>query len=249
MNLLITNDDGINSKAMLDLAEFMKAYGHEVTVVAPNVEMSAVSHAITMHDPIRIKKLPQKISCDCYSINGTPADCVKIALEVIMENKPDWIISGINKGLNLGSDIFYSGTLSAAMEGWFHGIPALALSSPEKSCSSSCFINEFFNKSIFQPLLRAKCKGLFNINFPDSEDFSEIRVTELGTLKYVNIYNKRIDPRGNTYYWLSGEISDKVKNNISTDIHAVQNGFVSLTPINTDMTDYDRIIELNRYFV
>ncbi|HKL11922.1 MAG TPA: 5'/3'-nucleotidase SurE [Clostridia bacterium] len=248
MKLLITNDDGINSKAMMRLADFMAESGHEVTVVAPEVEMSAVSHAITMHDPIRVKKLPSKSSCNCYSTNGTPADCVKIALEVIMERKPDWIISGINKGLNLGSDIFYSGTLSAAMEGWFHGIPSFALSSPVNSHANTCFINEFFNNSIFNPLIEAQYKGLFNINFPNSTDFNEIRITELGTLKYVNIYNERIDPRGNTYYWLSGEISDQVKNNVSTDIHAVQNGFVSLTPINTDMTDYKRISELKRYF-
>ena len=248
MKLLVTNDDGINSKSMLGLAEFMAECGHEVTVVAPEVEMSAVSHAITMHDPIRVKKLPSKNSCSCYSINGTPADCVKIALEVIMEKKPDWIISGINKGLNLGSDIFYSGTLSAAMEGWFHGIPSIALSSPVNPIADSGFVYGFFNNSIFKPLIKSRCKGLFNINFPNSSDFNKIIITELGTLKYVNIYNERIDPRGNTYYWLSGEISNEVKNNVSTDIHAVQNGFVSLTPINTDMTDYDRISELKICF-
>ncbi len=241
MKLLITNDDGINSKAMLGLADFMSKRGHEVTLVAPEVEMSAVSHAITMHDPIRVKKLLSKNSCISYSINGTPADCVKIALEVIMGKKPDWIISGINKGLNLGSDIFYSGTLSAAMEGWLHGIPSLALSSPVNQSADFAFMNGFFNNYILEPLIKKECKGLFNINFPNSDNFSEIKITELGMLKYVNIYNERVDPRGNTYYWLSGEISNEVKNKIATDVYAIENGFVSVTPINTDMTDYDMI--------
>ncbi|MBK5251945.1 MAG: 5'/3'-nucleotidase SurE [Peptostreptococcaceae bacterium] len=245
MKFLITNDDGIHAESIIKLARFLSGKGHCVTVVAPKNEMSAVSHAITMHDPIRIKKIFLKEAFPCYSINGTPVDCIKMALEIIMETKPDWIISGMNRGLNLGTDIFYSGTLSAAMEGWFNGIPAIAISAPESFNKDFDPLYEFFNKAILMPLIRTQRKGLFNVNFPDSEVFKGVKVTELGRLKYVNIYKKRTDPRGNTYYWLAGDIEDSEINNHSTDVRAIENGFVSLTPINIDMTDYESIAELN----
>jgi 5'-nucleotidase len=245
MKVLITNDDGIYSASIIKLARFLSDKGNEVTVVAPKNEMSAISHAITMHDPIRIKKIFSKEAFPCYSINGTPVDCIKMALEIIMETKPDWIISGMNRGLNLGTDIFYSGTLSAAMEGWFQGIPAIAISAPESFNNDFDPLYEFFNKAILMPLIRVGRKGLFNVNFPDVEAFKGVKVTELGRLKYVNIYKKRTDPRGNTYYWLAGDIEDSEINNHSTDVRAIENGFVSLTPINIDMTDYESIAELN----
>ncbi len=248
MKILITNDDGIYAESIIKLARFLSDKGHEITIVAPKNEMSAVSHALTMHDPIRIKKIFSKEAFPCYSINGTPVDCIKMALEIIMETKPDWIISGMNRGLNLGTDIFYSGTLAAAMEGWFHGIPAIAISAPESFNDDFDPLYEFFNKTILIPLIRTQRKGLFNVNFPATDAFKKLKVTELGRLKYVNIYKKRTDPKGNTYYWLAGDIEDSEINNHSTDVKAIENGFVSLTPINIDMTDYKSITELNILF-
>jgi len=245
MKILITNDDGIHSLAMLKLARFLSGKGHEITLVAPEKEMSAVSHAITMHEPVRINKTRVKESFPCYAINGTPVDCVKIALEVIMEARPDWIISGMNRGCNLGTDVFYSGTVSAAMEGWLKGIPAIAISAPEKLKEGIDVVYEFFNESILLPLVRAGQRGLFNVNFPSTEAFKEVKVTELGRYKYVNIYKKRLDPRGKAYYWLAGEIEKNGVNNNLTDIYAIENGFVSVTPINIDMTDHTNIQKLN----
>ena len=247
MNILATNDDGIHAPGLLAVARFFSSLNHQVTVVAPKNEMSAVSHAITMHEPIRIIKLPPMESFDRYAVNGTPADCVKVALDVILETKPDWVLSGINSGLNLGTDVLYSGTVSAAMEGLLHGIPSMALSAPVTSDPEYSHILNRLHESIFKQLSARKLKGLFNINFPNFTPTGPVQVTELGALRYRNIFKERTDPRGNLYYWLAGEPVE-TENDSTSDISAIEMGAISLSPIRIDLTDRSGMEALKNLF-
>lgn len=248
MKILLTNDDGVFAPGIMETARFLTAKDHEVLVVAPEKEMSAISQAITLHKPLRIKKIDQNGLFECYSVSGTPADCVKIALDVLSKSPPDWLISGINNGSNLGTDISYSGTVSAAMEGSFHKIPSIAISAPYRLHGNYESILHFFYDSIFMPLFRSSSKGLYNVNFPHEEPFRDMKITELGFVRYANTFNKRVDPRGNVYYWLAGE-TEANENNPATDIHAFEHGCVSLTPLKTDLTDYGCIEKLNKLLI
>lgn len=250
MNILISNDDGIYSNGIYELAKKMTKLG-KVSVVAPEKEQSAVGHAITIHQPLRCRKIKlYDLDIDAWWVSGTPADCIKIGIETLITERPDLIVSGINNGENLGTDIIYSGTVSAAIEGSIFNIPAIAVSYAKHGETDFSIASEVAVSIIGQVLEYATgTNTLLNINIPEIENknaLKGIKITKLGVKKYNNNFEERKDPRGNSYYWLAGElIEDDLGED--TDIYAVRNGFVSITPLHIDLTGYTDIDRLKAW--
>lgn len=250
LNILISNDDGIYSKGIYELAKALKSLG-KIFVVAPDKEQSATGHAITMHQPLRSKKINFfDTDIDAWWVSGTPADCIKLGIETLIGVKPDLIVSGINNGENLGTDIIYSGTVSAALEGSIFNIPAFAVSYAKYGEADFSKAAEYALQIIKQSLNYKIPKGIIlNINIPDLSSVKKvkgIKITEVGVKKYKNNFEERKDPRGNSYYWLAGELIDSEIGE-NTDINAVRNGYISITPIHIDLTEYSFIKELNTW--
>ncbi len=241
--ILITNDDGIYAEGIQSLCQALlpviEDHGFEMLVVAPNHEQSAVGHAITMHRPLRAEKVRFLYNprLEGWSVNGTPSDCVKLASEAILNVKPRLVISGINHGSNLGTDVLYSGTVSAAVEGTILGIPALAVSLTKDDDFSYAanFIANFF-PCIMQKGLPAGT--LLNINIPgaDNSPIKGVKATILGQRRYRNAFERRTDPRGRVYYWLAGELVEE-KREEGTDVQAIRDGYVSITPVCFNLTN------------
>lgn len=250
LNILISNDDGIYSNGIYELAKRMTNLG-KVTVVAPDKEQSAIGHAITMHQPLRCKKIKlYDLDIDAWWVNGTPADCVKLGVETLLPERPDLIISGINNGENLGTDIIYSGTVSAAIEGSIFNIPAIAVSYEKHGEADYSLVAEAAAEVISQLLIYEKDeKFLLNINIPTANNMSDlkgVKITKLGVKKYKNNFQERKDPRGNSYYWLAGEL---IESDIDedTDIFAVRSGYISITPIHINLSSYKDISRLKEW--
>ncbi len=249
MKLLLTNDDGIHAEGIKSLSKTLSSC-HDIYIVAPEREMSATGHAITLHKPLRAEELEIEGSKRAWAVNGTPSDCVKLAIETILEKKPDLVISGTNKGSNMGNDIFYSGTVSAALEGYFMGLPAIAISlavideKPDYSYTSS-FLKGFLQSC--DSILQDK-QLLLNINIPclPADSIKGVKITALGRRSYLNTIEKRVDPRGRTYYWVAGQAYDEGEERDS-DIVAVTEGYISVTPLSVNLTDHDARQELQKY--
>ncbi len=252
MNILISNDDGIYSEGIYELAKRMTKLG-KVSVVAPDKEQSAVGHAITMHQPLRCRKIKlHDLEVDAWWVNGTPADCVKIGVETLLEERPQLIVSGINKGENLGIDVIYSGTVSAAIEGSIFNIPSIAVSYAVHGDSDFSLPAEIASDLIEQILKNGDGgRMLLNMNIPARDSIEElkgVKITKLGVKKYRNNFEERKDPRGNSYYWLAGDlIEDEIEKD--TDIYAVRNGYISITPMKVDLTGYDKIEAIEKWNV
>jgi len=244
MMILLTNDDGIYAEGIQILGE--KLLGHEnidTYIIAPDREQSATGHSITMHRPLRAEevKFYRNPGLKGWSVNGTPADCVKLAIECLLPEKPDLVISGINNGANLGSDVLYSGTVSAAIEATILGVPALAVSLTEDDNPDFHFAADFTFKLIRVIEENNLPKNtLLNINIPGIErnKIAGITVTRLGNRQYRNAFEKRVDPRGRNYYWLAGEVVDTFGDDGETDVAAIHNSFISITPIHFDLTNF-----------
>ncbi len=250
MNILISNDDSIYSNGIYELAKRMTRLG-KVSVVAPDKEQSAIGHAITMHEPLRCRKIKlHELDIDAWRVSGTPADCIKLGVETLLETRPDLIISGINDGENLGTDVIYSGTVSAAIEGSIFNIPSIAVSYEKHGATDFSLIAEVAVNIIEEVLKFSEgVNTLLNINIPEIENINElkgVKITKLGVKKYRNNFEERKDPRGNSYYWLAGEL---IENEIGedTDIYAVRNGFASITPLHVDLTGYEEIEKLHKW--
>jgi len=250
VRVLLTNDDGIFAEGLRALAGCFHTAA-ETYIVAPDHEQSATGHAITMHRPLRAEQVKMPLTPDvpAWYVNGTPADCVKLAVESLLPGKPDLVVSGINRGANLGTDVLYSGTVSAAIEAVILGIPAIAASLTEHRenlyDSAAGFICRLAR------VLWEKGLGsdmLLNVNVPACLP-SEIRgvaVTRLGVRQYRNAFESRKDPRGRTYYWLAGELVD-TEDGEDTDVFAVKSRRISVTPIHHDLTDYGLINGLKNW--
>jgi 5'-nucleotidase len=240
LRILLTNDDGIDAAGIQVLWQELLTIA-EVVVVAPDVERSAASQAITVHSPIRVDKYCTTDSRCCgWRIGGTPADCVKIALETLLSEKPDFVVSGINHGPNLGTDVLYSGTVSAAIEGALHGIPAIAVSLDSWKSYDFKPAAEFTAKLLQDILQRSLPPNtLLNVNVPalPTEKISGVAITKLGVRQYANIFEPRLDPRGRTYYWMGGKVVENV-NDADSDIVAINMSKISVTPIHFDLTNY-----------
>ena len=238
MRVLLTNDDGIYAKGLRTLIERLSKE-HDVYVVAPSVEQSAKSHSITMHHPIMVKEVDLYGSVQAaYAIGGTPADCVKIAIEELLELKPDIVISGINDGPNLGNDIIYSGTVAAAVEGSFYGVNSVAVSLCGRNNMDFDVAAEFIAENIKSfAKLDVPVDTAINVNVPNmpANEIKGAKVTSIGTRKYANTFDHRHTPRGEVYYWLAGEPME-AEQNTDSDIKAVKEGYVSVTPIRFDFT-------------
>ncbi|MDD3419870.1 MAG: 5'/3'-nucleotidase SurE, partial [Candidatus Gastranaerophilales bacterium] len=237
MKILISNDDGIQASGIRAMMEVLSAE-HDVYVIAPDGERSAAGHSITLHTPLRVEEIEPKFNVKrAWMITGTPGDCVKIGLNAVLsdEEKPDIVISGPNHGPNLGTDILYSGTVSAALEGAILGYPSIAISvaGNHQTLDNFYYAAEFIKK--FLPNIQKvhiPPKSILNINVPSvpSEDITGLEITKLGTRMYTDTYEKRTDPRGKVYYWLAGELITKDAE-IGTDIEAIRNNKVSITPV------------------
>lgn len=237
MRVLVTNDDGVFADGLRALVREVSRVA-EVLVIAPERQQSATGHAITLHKPLRLEPVEVEGADEAYASNGTPADCVILASLSDLP-QPDMVISGINAGANLGEEVLYSGTVSAAMEGALQGIPSLAVS----VCAYTDVLYD--GAARFTARLVAslqQCWPLppdtfFNLNFPNvpSVELKPARLTRLGRRQYSNVLSKREDPRGRPYYWFSGSPVESDCGE-GTDIQATQQGFISVTPVHFDLT-------------
>lgn len=248
--ILLTNDDGIYAEGIQILAQtLLQEENIKLYIVAPDHERSATGHAITMHRPLRAEEVNffHNYNLSGWHVNGTPSDCVKLAIEYLLPEKPDLVISGINRGANLGTDVLYSGTVSAGIESIILGIPAIAISLTEHKEPEFEYAANYISK-IFPLIYQHNLPGntLLNINFPDiNKEIKGVVITCLGTRQYRNAFQKRVDPRGRCYYWLAGEAVDMINNSeIDTDVAAIKNNYISITPLQFDLTNYDLIDEL-----
>ena len=257
MRLLISNDDGIFSMGVRTLANTLAAAGHQVTVVCPDRERSATGHGLTLHQPIRANVVEgifdPKITA--WSCSGTPADCVKLALWSLLDEKPDFVFSGINHGANLGTDVLYSGTVSAAMEGIIEGIPSLALS------LTSFTAKDFqpaanYARDLLKHLIENPLKELFllNINVPpvSEAEIKGTKITRQGVRRYIEVFEKRTDPRGKTYYWLAGEVVEELEDpdgdrETQTDVEAIRENYITITPLQYNLTDKKELPKLKSW--
>ncbi len=254
MKILISNDDGINASGIMALTKAL-SLENEVFVIAPDRERSAAGHSLTLHTPLRVDEVePMYGSKRTWVASGTPGDCVKIGLSAILseEEKPDIVITGINHGPNLGYDILYSGTVSCAMEAAMKGYPSIAVSLSSLSCHPEEFDFTAYFIAKFLPKIKGinfPKKSILNINTPalHSEDISGIAITRLGTKMFTDSYEKRTDPRGKVYYWMAGELI-KSDGNDGTDINALRQNKISITPVTFEITHKSIMADLEKAF-
>lgn len=242
MIILVCNDDGIHSEGLHALEAALATIG-EIYTVAPDREQSAVSHSLTLHRPLRIDEIAPRR----FAVNGTPTDCVNLAVKGFLPIRPQLVVSGINRGANLGDDVTYSGTVSAAMEGSLLGIPSIAMSlvirgTPHHFAPAAEFAAILATEVIAQGM---PSDTLLNVNVPNlpREEIKGFLLTRQGKRRYAETMDVRVDPRGKKYYWIGGDDlgfdPDK-----GTDCVAVHDGFISVTPLHVDLTNYRALQEL-----
>ena len=235
MRILVTNDDGIQSPGITALAKSLAAIG-EVWVVAPDRERTAVGHSVTLHKPLRLHQLGARI----FSVNGTPVDCVNLALLKVMPRPPHLVVSGMNKGVNLGDDVMYSGTVSAAMEGAILGVPSVAVSQEGRETFRFAVGAIYAARVARLVLLRGLPEEtLLNVNIPDRprSGIKGARVTCLSRRRFDNPIVEKLDPHGRKYYWIAGERVSWSRSK-DADHEAIEEGYVSVTPIRLDSTHH-----------
>jgi 5'-nucleotidase len=242
MNILISNDDGVHAPGLAHLAEALSTIG-SVTVVAPDRNRSGVSNSLTLDNPLRIVTA----SNGFYSVNGTPTDCVHIAVTGLLKEMPDIVVSGINEGSNLSDDVLYSGTVAAATEGRFLGLPAVAISLAGPRCehydTAAHVAKNLVERLRVTPLTS---ETILNVNVPDVpvSELRGIQITRLGTRHIAEPTIKALDPRGRKIYWI-GAPGPEQDAGPGTDFYAVNSGYVSITPLHLDLTHYKVLDELS----
>ncbi len=254
MLILAVNDDGVHSKGLCELTASLATLG-TVYVTAPSGERSAVAHALTMRQPIIVEEVEIPGASRAWSIDGTPADCVKLGLEVLLDGSvPDVVVSGINRGPNLGTDVLYSGTVSAAMEGIIGGIPSMAVSLASLSGRDYSAAAGFATKLCSRLATSGREvleRTLLNVNVPAIPEsrIKGVKITRLGEMRYTNVFDKRVDPRGRTYFWMAGELDEDClsEEGESCDTWAVRNDYISVTPIRFDFTAHSAIALLEQW--
>jgi 5'-nucleotidase len=246
MNILITNDDGIHAPGLTALFQELRSLG-EVTVVAPDSEQSAVGHAISLSQPLRVRQVSLDGGVPGWSVNGFPADCVKIALAELLPELPDLVVSGINLGPNVGINVLYSGTVSAATEASILGVRALAFSL--NTYKKADFVRAaHLARQVLARLLEWPGwtpEVCLNVNLPDlpPDQVRGLKFTRQDVGPLVEHFERRVDPRERIYYWLA-EINDRQTPDLSTDFGALGAGYVSITPIHHDLTHYPSLEDL-----
>ena len=240
MRILLTNDDGISARGIHALINELNTIA-EIYVVAPDREKSGTGHSITVFDPIKAVKTQITGIKKGWLVGGTPVDCVKLALSRLIDEKVDLVVSGINHGSNLGTDVLYSGTVSAAAEGVIMGCPSISVSLDSYRDDVDFSFSAQFTRRVITAVMPEgiETSTLLNINVPllPPDEIKGLAITKLGTRNYDNLFEERRDPRGNTYYWLGGGLREEEQHKDS-DVYAVEQGYISITPIHLDLTDY-----------
>jgi 5'-nucleotidase len=245
MRFLLTNDDGIYAKGLSSLYDEL-SHDADCLIVAPEIEQSAVGHAITIFRPLMVRRATKNGKFLGYAVYGTPADCVKIGIKELSGKPVDLVISGINRGSNAGINVLYSGTVSAATEAVIMGVPALAISLDTHKEADFTYAAKFARKMTRLILGSAELKGsAINVNIPclPREEIKGVVVVRQNKNNIVETFEKRVDPRENTYYWISGEYLAAAKEK-DTDVAALASGYITITPIQYDLTRYDLLGEL-----
>jgi len=248
VRFLLTNDDGIHARGLFTLQEAFSEKG-ECLIVAPEMERSAAGHAITLSRPLMIREARKNGGFYGYAVAGTPADSVKIGLREIAGGPVDLVVSGINLGANVGINVLYSGTVSAATEGSILGVPAMAVSLDSRSHEADYAAAAQTAAAVADYILenRSLLTGIaLNVNVPNlpSEKIRGVRFTRQGQARLVETYERRLDPRNNVYYWLVGETLQPEDEEEDTDLSVLKKGYVSITPIEPDMTRHDLLAAL-----
>ena len=242
--LLITNDDGYDARGIQILARALEGLG-DIFVVAPAAEQSASSHSLTL----RKRLTTERVADRRFKVHGTPTDSVLVGVNAILRGKPDLLVSGINHGPNMGEDVTYSGTVSAAFEGTILGVPSLAISSLQRTVQDEKVIGRIARVVVESALELGVPRGcLLNVNIPnpDVAPIKGVRITKLGSRAYDNLLREEQDEHGRTSYTIGGD--DPVwKDDDGTDIESVRSGFVSVTPLHLDLTHYKAVVEMERW--
>ncbi len=246
MRVLVSNDDGVDAEGIRVLAEYLSAVG-EVTVVAPDRDRSGASNSLTLDQPIRLRRMDD----GRYRVIGTPTDCVHLALSGLLDEDPDIVVSGINNSANMGDDVIYSGTVSAAMEGRYCGLPAIAVSlvtrehRGEHYDSAALAVRILMQRLLTDPL---PADTILNVNVPDLawEDIQGFEVTRLGRRHRAEPCIEQTDPRGRAMWWIGpvGEVED---DGPGTDFNAVRRGFISVTPLHVDLTRFKALEKVSTW--
>ncbi|HIE04693.1 MAG TPA: 5'/3'-nucleotidase SurE [Candidatus Latescibacteria bacterium] len=238
--ILLTNDDGVFAEGLRALRKALEEVG-EVVVIAPEGARNAVGHALTLHKPLRVRKVEE----GCFAVNGTPTDCVMLGVYKLLDRKPDLVFSGVNDGPNLGDDVTYSGTVAGAMEGMLLGVPSVAVSMAEES--SYFDVAAEFSAQLAECVLKNGMPEdtFLNVNVPPlpRKEIRGVRITKLGRRIYRTAIVEKTDPRGKPYYWIGGQHPTWTGGG-GTDFAAVESGFISVSPLHLDLTNYDVLSQM-----
>ncbi len=247
--ILVTNDDGIFSKGIRSLVEVAFTFG-EVVVIAPEKPQSGMGHAITINNILRMNSSDIFGEIKAYTCSGTPVDCVKLGIYELLKRKPDLLLSGINHGENTSTNVLYSGTMSAAVEGAMENIPSIGFSLADFNSDADFSLSKLVVKQTIEAVLKNKIpQGIcLNVNVPkiSIEEYNGLKICRAAHAFWEDRFDKRQDQFGNTYFWLTGQFNHQDKGE-DTDLFAMQHGFASIVPIQFDMTAYHAIGELNSW--
>ncbi|MBN1503605.1 MAG: 5'/3'-nucleotidase SurE [Candidatus Eisenbacteria bacterium] len=245
MVILVTNDDGVHAAGLSALREALSSVG-KVVVIAPDREQSATSHSLTLEHPLRVRHIEESF----MSVDGTPTDCVLLAFNGLLQEKPQMVVAGINHGPNLGEDVSYSGTVAAAIEGTLQGAPSVAVSLAGKApydFEAACSFTVKLVRTIEERGMESQ--ALLNVNVPNlpPADVRGVKVTRLGRRVYRDMIVRKTDPRGKSYYWIGGNEPTYMASAENTDFNAVKSRMISVTPMHLDFTDYKKIVEMESW--
>ncbi len=247
--ILVSNDDGVFAKGLQSLIDVVKPFG-QVVVVAPEKGESGMSHAISINVPLRVKKIKEEKDLTIYSTSGTPVDCVKLAINQLLDREPDIVVSGINHGSNASISVIYSGTMGAAIEACLNNIPSIGFSLVNHNSDadfemSKVYVEKIFKNVIENGLPKGTC---LNVNFPDIplKQVNGVKVCKMTKGVWKEEYDKRTDPHKRDYYWLTGNFNNSEPNEKDTDEWALNNNYIAIVPIHTDLTNYKALEQLKK---
>jgi 5'-nucleotidase len=247
--ILVTNDDSIDAKGILALTEVAAEFG-DVILVAPDKPQSGMGHAVTIHGILRLNKVEYPFGKEAYTCSGTPVDCVKLAIYRVLDRKPDLLVSGINHGANSSINVIYSGTMSAAMEGAVEGIPSIGFSLLDHSADADFSATQgVARKVIAEALKNGIAEGFcLNVNIPKgkAEDIKGIKICRQAKAFWEDNFDHRTDPSGKEYFWLTGEFKNFDRGE-DTDEYALHHQYVSIVPVQYDLTAYHAISQLQQW--
>jgi 5'-nucleotidase len=247
--ILVTNDDSVNAKGIHALVEMARQFGR-VVVVAPDKPQSGMGHAITINHPLRLFPSDQFGEIEAYACSGTPVDCVKLAISEVLHRKPDYILSGVNHGENSSTNVLYSGTMSAAIEGAMEGIPSIGFSLADFSPDADFEACQYFGAQILKQLIEEPISPsvCLNVNVPKLKipEIKGIEICKQAHAYWADRFERRNDQFGREYFWLSGEFAD-VDQRPDTDLQALKNGFVSVVPTHFDLTAYETLQQMKNW--